>query len=545
RTGRREFAYRRAVVARSTADAVTALRTPTTPADARPATAHRPVVFLFPGGGAQYAGMGRGLYEREPVYREHLDRCARAALSHLGFDIRDILHPDPEHTAEGAERIKHPLPIVVTLFSVEYALARLWMSWGIRPEAMIGHSLGEYVAACLAGVFTLEDALALVCARGRLIEEVPEGAMLSVPLPEAEVTDGLGTALDLAAVNGPAHCVVSGPTADIAEFADELRARGIDTRTLHVRAAGHSRALEPVLGRFEDVVRGIKLNTPKIPYLSNVTGTWIGDEATDPAYWVAHLRRTVRFSDGLQELLRQGSDPVLLEVGPGRGLTSLADLHRTGDGSANTVTSLRHPLSEQDDTQHALSSLATLWALGADVDWHAAGGADDGHRVPLPGYPFEGGRYRLGGLPGTDPDGPYGASPAAGTPTVASGTAAGPRDAQATGALHERPTLSTPYVEPRDELERMVVDVWKPLLGYERVGADDNFYSLGGHSLLATRVVAQLRSAFDVALPLERILQAVTPAEQATVIRTLLLDELNSLTDEEAAGLLKDEEGRS
>ncbi|MFD7992204.1 acyltransferase domain-containing protein, partial [Streptomyces mexicanus] len=534
-TGRHHHPYRHALITTTHTHAITHLRQPPTTTGAAPG--RRPVVFMFPGGGAQYVGMGRGLYETEPVYREHLDACAEAALPHLGLDVRELLHAPAQDAEAARQQLTRTAPALAALFSVEYALARLWMSWGITPEAMIGHSLGEYVAACLAGVFTPADALALVVTRGHLIEELPEGAMLGVPLDEDEVVRRLGDRLDLAAVNGPGQCVVSGPAAEVDRFAAELAADGVDTgRRLRIRAAGHSRMLDPVLERFAAVVRGIRLNAPSIPYPSNVTGTWVTDaEATDPAYWVAHLRRTVRFGDGLRCLLDKGGDPVLLEVGPGRGLSALASLHTgAAGGSPYTRTSLRHPKDEVGDVEHLAGALADLWCRGVDVDWDAFGAPEGRRRVSLPGYPFEGRSYRIG-VPAAPPAAPQpvgGPEPAA-TPAL---------EANLSEAVHRRPELATPYVAPRDELEEMVTGVWQRLLGYDRVGVDDNFYSLGGHSLAATRVVSELRGAFDVQLPLERILQAVTPAEQAAVVRSLLLEKLETMTDEEAAGLL--DEGR-
>lgn len=376
----------------------------------------RTVAFLFSGQGAQYVNMAKGLYQNEPVFREHVDNCAEWLKPLLGMDLRTVLYPSEivtvdSHCCENASSVetkigketieKQPLDQTAftqpALFVIEYALARLWMSWGIHPHAMLGHSIGEYVAACLAGVFTLEEALTLVVARGRLMQTVPAGDMLAVSLPESQVRSLLHDDLALAAVNGTILSVLSGTSVAIETVEKQLIARKVSCRRLHVSHAFHSQMMEDILPAFIAQVKHIRLQPPKIPYLSNVTGTWItAQEATDPEYWARHLRQTVRFADGLQHLLQEPSR-LLLEVGPGRTLATLATRHpAASDKQKSTplvLTSVRHPHEQQADEAFLLTTLGKLWLAGVTVDWQGFYARERRQRVPLPTYPFERQRY--------------------------------------------------------------------------------------------------------------------------------------------------------
>jgi amino acid adenylation domain-containing protein len=393
--GRRPFGHRRALLARGLEDAARALATrdPERLLTADPEPGDRPVVFLFSGQGSQYPNMGRGLYEAEPSYRAEVDRCCELLRPHLGLDLRELLLPPAEKAAEAAERLRQTAMAQPALFVVEYALASLWMQWGVRPQAMIGHSLGEYVAACLAGVFSLRDALSLVAARGRLMQALPPGAMLAVPLTEAEVLPLVGAELSLAAVNRPSLCVVAGPAAAVEGLRERLAARGVEGRPLHTSHAFHSAMMDPVLKPFGEWMSNVRLSPPRLPYLSNLTGTWIRpEEATDPAYWAEHVRCPVRFSDGLTELLKEPGR-VLLEVGPGNVLTTLARQHPARTPRQVALPSLRHPRQLEDDLAFLLSSLARLWLAGGEVDWSGFHAHERRRRVPLPTYPFQRQRY--------------------------------------------------------------------------------------------------------------------------------------------------------
>jgi acyl transferase domain-containing protein/acyl carrier protein len=392
--GRKVFSHRRALVCRTVEDAIVALESKRPPTGAETEEEkERSVVMMFPGQGTQYVNMSKELYAVEPAFREQVDLCAEILMPHMGLDLRDVLYPSEDISAP--PQLKQTSLVQPALFVVEYALAKLWMQWGVSPAAMIGHSIGEYVAACLSGVMSLEDALFLVSERGRLMQRASGGSMLAVHLPEedAQALLRLDERLSLAAVNGPKLCVVSGCTEAIEQLAALCAERGIQCSTLHTSHAFHSEMMSPILGEYEEQVRRVDLHPPRIPYLSNVTGTWVtSSEATDPTYWVRHLRQTVRFAEGVAELLR---DPgmIFLEAGPGRSLS--ASVREAEDNFAKRVvlSSLRHPSERQSDSAFILNTLGALWAAGVAVDWNGFHGDEQRRRTPLPTYPFERQRY--------------------------------------------------------------------------------------------------------------------------------------------------------
>jgi phthiocerol/phenolphthiocerol synthesis type-I polyketide synthase E len=387
RVGRRELPHRLAVVATGPADAAAALAS-SRRRIAGVATAMPPkVAFLFSGQGAQYPGMGRELHAAEPAFRDAVDECCAELAGLLGEDLRELMFATADEAA--GERLRQTAMAQPALFVIEYALARLWRSWGAEPAAMAGHSIGEYVAATLAGVFSLPDALRVVAARGQLMQRMPPGAMLAVQLDEAGLRARLPDLLSVAAVNGPRSCVVSGPAAEVARFASQLDHDGVGSRPLHTSHAFHSRMMDPVLAAFREVVAGAELNPPRREFLSNVTGDWITPaEAADPSYWARHLRETVRFGDCLGTLL--GEDAwLLVECGPGRQLCGLAgSLSLPGrDARVVAVPSLPGPGDRKGDAEVAYAAAGRLWAGGAELDTGRFG--DPGYRVPLPGYPWE------------------------------------------------------------------------------------------------------------------------------------------------------------
>jgi phthiocerol/phenolphthiocerol synthesis type-I polyketide synthase E len=389
--GRRHFKHRRMLVCRDAAEAVTTLETRE---KRRVFTStgtqeQRPLIFMFPGQASQYANMGQELYETEEVFAEQVDLCSELLQAPLGVDLRTLLYPPEEQVAEAGQKLNQTQFTQPALFVTEYALARLWMHWGVRPEAMIGHSLGEYVAACLSGVFSLEDALALVAARGRMMQHLPDGLMLAVHLGEEEVRALLSKRLSLAAVNSPTLCVVSGPTVQIEELQIELQTKGVICQTLRTSKAFHSAMMEPILETFLAYLKNVKLAPPQIPFVSNLTGNWITPaEATDRAYWARQLRHTVRFADGLHKLLTEPSC-VLLEVGPGRNLSSLLSHFAEKTPAQLALSSLRHPSERHSDAEFLLNSVGKLWLAGFQIDWQNFHSSDYRRRLPLPTYPFE------------------------------------------------------------------------------------------------------------------------------------------------------------
>ena len=392
--GRHAFEHRRILVAGSPADASAALETlePGRVLGGRATEERRSVAFMFAGGGAQYPGMGADLYRSEPVFRAEIDRCLGILQRHVPVDLKRLMYPaagDVDHAAAELERPSLALP---ALFATQYALARLWLSWGVEASAMIGHSMGEYTAATLAGVFSLEDALALVALRGRLFERVPEGGMLSVPLPVDELRPLLSDDLSIAAVNAPGLCVASGPVAALERLEARLAGLEVDSRRIHINIAAHSAMLEPILEEFGAFFGSVAMHAPEIPFVSNVTGTWLtAEEATSARYWVSQLRNTVRFAEGVGALL---ADPgrVLLEVGPGRTLATLARQHPEG-AARQVFTSIRHPEDAVSDVAFLLGGLGQLWLSGVEIDWRKLHAPARRRRLPLPTYPFERQRY--------------------------------------------------------------------------------------------------------------------------------------------------------
>ncbi|MBW4553598.1 MAG: SDR family oxidoreductase [Aphanocapsa sp. GSE-SYN-MK-11-07L] len=393
--GRQAFDCRRVFVCQTLEQAVKALEDPQSKSllTQNQEVTHRPIVFMFSGQGAQHVNMARELYEVEPTFRQQVDLGLEILRSHLGVDLRHILYPDADSVEAASQQLKQTAIAQPALFVIEYALAQLWMEWGVRPTAMIGHSIGEYVAATLAGVFSFEDALALVVARASLMQQLPSGSMLAIPLPEQDVTSLLDNSLSLAAINGPSACVVSGVTEAIESLQNKLAAQGIDCRCLQTSHAFHSEMMEPILLPFMQRVQQVKLNPPQIPYLSNVTGTWItAQETTDPSYWAKHLRQTVRFAAGLDALL-QDPNRILLEVGPGRTLMTFAKRHPNRVNGQGLLTSLRHPQESESDMAFLLQTVGQLWLSGVAVSWSGFYTHEQRFRVPLPTYPFERQRY--------------------------------------------------------------------------------------------------------------------------------------------------------
>lgn len=443
--GRKAFSHRRMLICHDVAEAITLLEalTPEKVFSRVQEPINRPITLMFPGQGAQYVNMAKGLYEREPLFREAVDECLALVAPHMRVGLGQLLFPESGteatitsplsiteqgnsanglmgagyHTngsngttphgetkeaapsapswrkGEGGEVLRQTEFTQPALFVIEYALAQLWRSWGIEPTAMIGHSVGEYVAATLAGVMSLADALKLTAIRGRLIQSLPSGSMLSVPLSEREVQPYLNEHLSLAAVNGPALCVLSGTHEAIDALEAQLTAQQVVCTRLHTSHAFHSQMMEPILPDFLAAVEGVTLNAPHMPYLSNVTGKWItAEDATNPHYWVRHLRRTVRFADGLATLLEE-PDALLLEVGPGQTLRTLARWHPHKKPNQFMLASLPPAREAGTERSFILSTIGQLWLAGVELKWQPYYQHEKRRRVVLPTYPFERQRY--------------------------------------------------------------------------------------------------------------------------------------------------------
>jgi amino acid adenylation domain-containing protein len=378
--GRRDFAFRQSFVCNNTEDAIAAL-TSSKENPVRALAQERLVVFLFPGQGKAYTDLGSDLYRDEPRFREEVDYCCSRLIPLIGADLRDLMFG-----RQGGmdASIYRPLFWQTALFTVEYAMAQLWMSWGIKPAAMIGHSLGEYVAATLAGVLELDNALLLVAERARRTEELEAGAMLAVPAHEGEIYPYIKDGISLAAVNGPELCILAGPTSEIERVYEQIAY--LNPIRLEASHAFHSRLVEPLMEPLTRAASRMKLNPPRIPYLSNVTGSWMSDrDAMDPGYWARHVRSTVQFNDSLREALKKPNS-VQLEVGPGKVLSELA--RRSYPESVTLASMAGEPCGR------ALGqTVGRLWCEGITIDWFKYYEAEDRRRIPLPTYPFERQRY--------------------------------------------------------------------------------------------------------------------------------------------------------
>jgi amino acid adenylation domain-containing protein len=552
RVGRRRLPYRRALVCRTPEDAAAALRARDAARLREGAGGRegRPVTLLFPGLGDQYPGMARGLYDAEPAFRAEVDRCAALLAPHLGTDVRTALFPagaGAEGREEGAggvnlrrmlggAAVEGPLAGTAAahaaLFVVEYALARLWMSWGVHPAVLAGHSLGEWAAAAVAGVFSLEDALALVVHRARLVEGLPAGAMLAVPLSPRALEPLLGEGAEVAAVNAPELCTVAGTPAAVDRVHAALAARGVACRRVAAGHAFHSAALRPLAAGLEEAVRRAGPRAPRIPFVSSVTGALLTDAlAADPAYWAGQLVAAVRFDRAVPALLAAHPDALLLEVGPGNGLGAFAVASGAPEGAV--VASLRAAWTRAADPAVLLEAAARLWVGGARLDWHDFVAGEDRRRVPLPTYPWQRERCWVDRrVDAPAPDTVEAASPAPRRGWVrvaprrrrAAGNArpAAPPAVAPASFRKPRPALSIPHRPPGSETEAAVAEIWGELLGIDGIGAQDDLFSLGGHSLVAVQVASRVQRARGVELSLADVFGAPTVAGMAARIDTLL-----------------------
>lgn len=541
--GRRLMEHRLAVVCDSHQDAADRLRRrgPSVLGGASAARG-RPVALLFPGQGAQHPGMAGQLYGTEPVFRHWFDTCADLLSKDLDTDLRAVVHGG---SAALLNRTEYTQP---ALFATEYALARLWLAWGVRPAAMLGHSVGEYVAACLAGTFELPDALTLVAARGRLMQALPGGDMVSVRLAPADLEEILPPGVSLAAANAERLSVASGPAGPVAELLAILRRRGVGHTPLHTSHAFHSAMMDPIVDDFARLVDGVARRAPGVPFVSGTTGRWItAEQARSAGYWARHLREPVRFQDGLRQLLdaADGEPRILLEAGPGTTLTSLARQHDLGARGHTAVASLGHPSRPEPDSTALHTALGTLAVGGADVDWNGYWAGEARGRVPLPTYAFARTRHWLG-TPAveTSPvetsvaETPAVDTPAPGTeaPEGTAAEATAKRTAEGTAADGGARTAAVPETVPET-----VLAVWRDLLGIARIRDDDDFFSLGGHSLLATQVTARVHEALGVEIPAAALFEAPTLGGFTELVRQGVEAEIPAGLLEEMAGLPADE----
>ncbi|MDF5717743.1 MAG: acyltransferase domain-containing protein, partial [Rhizonema sp. NSF051] len=559
-TDDKAFNHRRILVCRDRQDAVRALVTRDPKrvfSSSIQETNNRSVVFIFPGLGEQYVNMALQLYQLEPTFRKYIARCSKLLKLHLGFDLRDVLYPNKEQAEEveqtnnlasvmSSQKLdlrrmlqRDQTPVNVdtqklnqtyiaqpALFVIEYALAQMWMAWGIQPQALIGYSIGEYVAACIAGVLSLEEALALVAKRGQLIQQLANGAMLAVSLSEMELQPMLTENLCLSAINGPELCVVAGPLESVTELEQQFLANEVAYRKLQTTHAFHSSMMEAIVEPFIKLVKTFDLKAPNIPYISNVTGTWMtAEEATDPSYWSQHLCQTVRFADGI-ETLWQVPHQILLEVGPGQTLSSIALQHPASTNMPErlVLSSLPNSYSQQSDLAFSLNTLGQLWLAGVSVNWSQLYAYRPCCKLHLPIYPFD-----------EQHDNIEFQKEQSETNNQDSTTNFLPSKQQSNQIAQQRQRLNLQnnYVAPRYDTEQKIADIWQKVFKIEQVGIYDNFFSLGGHSLVAIKIISQLSKIFKIKTPLSIIFTNPTVAELALIIQERIIPNTKTITQEE------------
>jgi acyl transferase domain-containing protein len=494
-TGRKRFNHRRFIVCRGVTDGAQTLKSlDPQRAKTRHTESRDPAIrFMFPGQGVQYVNMGLNLYDHEPLFRRTLDHCAEILESFLHQDLRDLLYPGDGDLQAAAEALRETSFQQPAIFTIEYALAKLWEKWGVRPAAMLGHSIGEYVAACIAGVFSLEDALMLVATRGRMMQNLPGGAMLSIRLPAAEVEPKLDGKLALAAVNAPSLCVVSGPTDAAALLQTELEKENVICRYLCTSHAFHSPMMDSIVEPFAERVRTIQLSPPTVPFVSTVTGTWITPtQATDPGYWARQLCATVRFAEGIRELC--GTDEcVLLEVGPRATCSTLARQQAKDIPKIPIIASLANTANNDAEWTAMLTAMGQLWLAGVSINWKSFYEQERRQRVPLPTYPFERRRFSME-PPGRDYLPPKKITSPGETRCVK------PPD-------HSPHIPSVPSL--KDEVLVQLKAILEQISGIDPTSIDEHatFPELGFDSLSMLRLFSVLQDNFSLSLTLDQVLE--------------------------------------
>ncbi|QQR87450.1 MAG: amino acid adenylation domain-containing protein [Flavobacteriales bacterium] len=498
--GRRHFKHRRLIVGGSHGELMEAIANKDTNLigtrelhEAAPG-----VVFMFPGQGSQYVNMGRDLCESEPVFKDHFDRCCDLFSKEFGTSLRDIIFPkageeatSAEATAaeeKAAEQLKQTIYTQASLFTMHYSLAKLWMHWGITPDAMMGHSIGEFAAGCLAGVFSLEDAVKLVANRGRMMQELPGGSMLSIRTAEEDVVKRLPEGCSIAANNGPQLCVASGPHEAISKFQTELEEEGITCKLLVTSHAFHSPMMDAIVEPYKKVVESVKLSAPRIPIVSTVTAEWLkDDEATSSKYWSDHLRATVRFAQAVK-LAWSDADRVMLEVGPRTTATTLARQQSSDSKKQAAVPSLGDSAGNGNELTQLLKAVGGLWQSGVLIDRNKFYEREERCRISMPTYAFERIRHWV------DP--------------VAVQAAHG-RDGRDNASIPSMQTASDadPSLSPKDQLVQQIKNLLEESSGLELAEAsnEETFLEMGLDSLFLTQVATSLSKKFGVKISFRQL----------------------------------------
>ncbi len=479
-----------------------------------------PVVFAFPGQGAQYTGMGSELYESLPVFRKTVDECAVILLPHLGFDLRSAINAEDLNQT----RVAQP-----AIFTIEYALAKQWLAWGIRPQAMIGHSVGEFTAACLAGVFSLSDALEMVAARGEMMQLLSPGAMLSVRAPQQQLRQLLTPDLAMAAVNSPSLCVVAGSGESIQALEQTLSAQNIVSRKLRTSHAFHSPMVDPILEPLAQRFSEIRLSAPAMPYVSTLTGEWItAKQTTNPEYWARHARETVQFSGAVQRLQKEQSWCVL-EVGPGQALTTLTRQHGDSPNALTAVASMSDASARQPEMAAIMSALGRMWLCGIEPNWNEVYKNQRRRKISLPAYSFDRKRYWIE------------------APKTKAVTEERMRPVSTSTQLVKTPVSSPVSLQSRqDRLRSELVALLEDLSGMsvQTAGAGTTFLDMGFDSLFLTQVTQSLESKYGVKIRFAQLFDDLATLELlASHLDSVLPPDAPAVEQAPMAAAVTDESG--
>ncbi len=464
-----------------------------------------PIVFMFSGQGNQYVSMGKILYSQEPLFRENIDKCASILFKYNGIDSKKFLLSDYNENTEFNQSINQTINAQPCLFILEYCTALLLIEWGIKPSILMGHSIGEYVAATLAGIFKLDDAIRLVAARAEIMQSQKKGSMIAVGAGVTELKKFLPENIFdpvIALINGPSSTVLSGTSEAIEKFSDLLKQNEISYTILHTSHAFHSPMMKQAAEEFKKILSNVILSKPQIPIMSNVYGKILSDEdAVAPQYWSDHICKPVRFSDGILETLKEKH--IYLEIGPGFSLCSLLKGHLAEDNKDTIVIPTLPPQKMLESSPGLLyNTVGKLWCLGIDVNWNSIYQHSNCKKIPLPVYPFERTRCWIGSKTGI------------------------PEITENITYNNEKRTDLSEY--PPCLCIESVIGIWKDFLGTEKIEPDDDFFALGGHSLLAAQVLNSLSQKYNLEIPLSYFYAASTPQKFTEKIQELLI--LNSRT---------------
>ncbi|MES0070528.1 amino acid adenylation domain-containing protein [Mesorhizobium sp. M0074] len=472
------------------------------------------IVFMFSGQGGQQIGMGRELYEEEPVFRSAIDECAKWLNEFAHIDFRAWLYREGKSGGEFEPQLEAVMQPVI--FATQYAMAKLFISWGIYPAAVIGHSIGEYAAAHIAGIISLPDAIRLTLKRGQLTSHVPAGGIVAVHLSPQELQPYLNERLSLAAINGPRRCVVSGAASEIVAFQKQLEAVSIASKRIHASHAVHSSMLDPILPEFRIHAEQVELQAPQIPFMSTVLGDWLeADVPPDGSYWVRNLRETVQFHLAFDRLMQSG-DHLFVEMGPGAALTRHSKQFKS-------KSDLRSPIGfpampgddhgEEGDHARLLQMLGKLWTCGARIDWSGLHDQKLPQRTPLPPYAFDRKHYWLDADAAKEP-GQNADLDQPDTAALSVARPAGNEEARSPTVVE----MSDQAALDRAALDRQIAEVYRDILGLDDVALTDSFFDLGGDSLSALSVIDRIEQLTGERLAVSRLLEQQTPRELAMVL---------------------------